>query len=241
MRSPLFFYIPCAFPGNQIMTPSLNVPVPFLLDFGGSTVEDVVIFTVSMLVAVTVSAESQGFAATSLGDAQAGTTKRFHFNSFLHLDILGTLCFYIAGFGWAKEVEVEAANFKHPKFYLMLSRLAGPLGNFVMANIAASVVAIFGGFGIEDKVFTALIVVNMTMAVYGLICIAPLPGASILSFVLPENRVVRTAARYFRLAGPFLLIAWFLLARFTGHDPIGEVLHPLVRTLSFFLSNFMLK
>ena len=223
------------------MTPSLNVPVPYLLDFGGSTVEDYVIFTVSMLVAVTVSAESQGFAATFLGDAQAGTTKRFHFNSFLHLDILGTLCFYIAGFGWAKEVEVDAANFPRPKFYLMLSRLAGPLGNFVMANIAASVVAIFGGFGIEDKVFTALIVVNMTMAVYGLICIAPLPGASILTFVLPENRVIRTAAGYFRLAGPVLLIAWFLLARFTGYNPIGDVLNPLVRTLSFFLSSFMLK
>ena len=109
-----------------------------------------------------------------------------------------------------------------------------------MANIAASIIAIFGGFGIGDKVFNALLVVNMTMAVYGLICIPPLPGASILSFVLPDNRVTRTAARYFRLVGPFLLIAWFLLARLSGHDPVGEVLHPLIRTMSLFLSSFMI-
>lgn len=216
------------------------MPAPFLLSFANSTVEEIVIFCVSVLVAVTVSAESQGFIATFLGDARPGNEKRFHFNSFLHLDILGTLCFFIAGFGWAKEVEVEVAQFKRPRLYLMLSRLAGPLGNLIMANIAASVVAILGSLGVGDKVFTSLIVVNIMMAVYGLICIPPLPGASLLDVLFPDDNGAKAAKRYFHLVGPFLLLAWFSLARLTGWDPIGEILHPVVRALSLFLGNFSL-
>ena len=84
------------------MTASLSTPVPILLDFTKSTVEDITILCVSILVAVTVSAESQGFAATFLGDTRTEPGKRHHFNAFLHLDPLGTICFFLAGFGWAK-------------------------------------------------------------------------------------------------------------------------------------------
>lgn len=222
------------------MTATSTMLTPLFLSFTGLTVEEVVIFSVSVLVAVMVNAESQGFAATFLGDARPGNDKRFHFNAFLHLDILGTLCFFIAGFGWAKEVEVEVAQFKHPRLYLVLSRLAGPFGNILMANIAASLVAILGSFGVGDKVFTSLIVVNLMMAIYGLICVPPLPGASLLAFLLPEGEGFDSAKRYFNLSGPFLLIAWFSLARLTGWDPIGELLHPLVRSLSLFLGSFIL-
>ncbi len=222
------------------MTPSLNVPVPFLLDFSKSTVEDITILSVSILVAVTVSAESQSFAATFLGDTRTDPGKRHHFNAFLHLDLLGTICFFLAGFGWAKEVAVDATSFKHPRSHFVLSRLAGPLGNFIMANIAASLVWILGGFGWEDKVFSALMVVNMMAAVYGLLIIPPLPGAAILSVLLPDTPLWRESFRYFRIAGPFLLVGAFLLMRILHQDPVGSVLNPIVRTGCDFLRSLTL-
>jgi hypothetical protein len=219
-----------------MMSSPLAVPVPFLLRFPGSPVDDIVVFCVAVLVAVTVSAESQGFAATFLGDRQSGGGKRFHFNCFLHLDLLGTLCFFIAGFGWARGVEIDASQFKHPRLYLVLSRIAGPMGNFMAASIAASILAVLGSLGYEDKTFSSLVVVNLMTAIYGCICVYPLPGWSIPAVLLPGIRGGDALARYFRLGGPFLLIAWFFVARLSGKDPLGALLHPLVKALAGFLA-----
>jgi len=221
------------------MPAPLAVPVPFLLHIPGSTVEDVAVFCVAALVAVTVSAESQGLAATLLGDRQSGGGTRFNFNAFLHLDPLGTLCFFVAGFGWAKEVKIDVAKFRHPRFYLMLSRLAGPLGNFMMASIAASIYALLTNFGFEDKAFSAVVVVNLMMAVYGCICMYPLPGSSIVGLIFRGGEGFDKTVRYFRLVSPFLLLAWFIAARLLERDVIGTVLHPLVQSTAFFLTTGM--
>ncbi len=222
------------------MPPSLAVPVPFLVDFSTSTVENITILCVSILVAVTVSAESQGFAATFLGDTRSDSKKRHHFNAFLHLDILGTICFLLTGFGWAKEVEVDRGRFRHPRLYYLLSRLAGPLGNFIMANIAASLIWILGNFGWEDKVFSGLLVVNMMAAVYGLIIIPPLPGAAIISALLPGSPLWQEFYRYFRLAGPYLLLGAVLLMRLRDWYGTDFPLNAVVRSGCYFLQAFRL-
>ncbi len=218
------------------MSSPLAVPVPFVLHFPGSTVDDVAVFCVAVLVAVTVSAESQGFAATFLGDRQSGGGKRFHFNCFLHLDPLGTLCFFIAGFGWAREVAIDTAQFKHPRLYLILSRLAGPAGNLMAASIAASLLAILMSLGYEDKTTSSLVVVNLMTALYGLICIFPLPGAAVPAALFSGVSGYASMARYSRLGGPFLLIAWFLLARLSGNDVVGAILNPIVGSIAGFLA-----
>ena len=113
--------------------------LPYLLNYSQPVAEDIVIFCVAMLTAIIVSAEGQGFIATLLGDSQVGAKDRFHFNVFMHMSLLGTLNFFIAGFGWAKEMEIDTRNFKnHPRLFLVFSRIAGPLANLLMANIAAS-------------------------------------------------------------------------------------------------------
>ena len=222
------------------MSPTLNVPVPLLLDFSRSTVEEIAILCVALLVAITVSAESQAFAATFLGDNRTEPGKRHHFNAFLHLDLFGTLCFFLAGFGWAREVAVDKTKFRHPRFYFLLSRLAGPLGNFLMANIAASLIWILGSFGWEDKVFSSLLVVNFMMAVYGLLIIPPLPGAAIITVVLPDTRPWQTILKYLRFAGPYLLLGAFILLRLQYGDLSQLSINSLVRTGCVFLQNFAL-
>ena len=210
---------------------SLDVPVPLLLDFANVNVEEIAILCVSILVAVTISAESQAFVATFLGDSRSDQKKRHHFNAFLHLDPLGTISFFLGGFGWAKEVEVDAAGFKHPRLYLLLSRLAGPLGNFMLASIAASVVWLFGQFAVQDKVFSGLVVVNMMVAVYGLIIIPPLPGAVLLSILLPDTPQWRRFLSFFQRISPFLLVLFLLVMRIWHSDFSGFFLNSVVRSL----------
>lgn len=87
--------------------------LPYLVNYSHPVVEDILIFCIAMLTAIMVSAEGQAFAATFLGDTRVGAKDRLHFNVFMHMSILGTLSFFIAGFGWAKEIDIDTTKFKN--------------------------------------------------------------------------------------------------------------------------------
>jgi hypothetical protein len=216
-----------------------NFYLPYLLNYASPVAEDVVIFVISALIAVLISAESQAFAATFLGDSRPGATDRFHFNAFLHLSVLGTVSFLVAGFGWAKVIDIDQTKFKkHPRLFLIISRLAGPAANLLMANIAASLSWIVGNFGFIDKVFATITVVNVTMAIYGLLPMPPLPGAALLFAFFPENDSFRRIREWLCKVGPYLIIAVFAFARWSGWDGISSVFNPLVLKVTEFLLNF---
>ncbi|MGW8193192.1 MAG: site-2 protease family protein [Desulforhopalus sp.] len=212
--------------------------LPYILNYSQPVVEDIVIFCVAMLTAIIVSAEGQGFVATLLGDAKVGAKDRFHFNVFLHMTVLGTLNFFIAGFGWAKELEIDTSNFKnHPRLYLVLSRMAGPLANLLMANIAASLTWILSRWGFVDSVFSTIVVVNVTMAVYGLIIIAPLPGSALLFAFFPHTQTFENVKKIMTAAGPYVIVLTFLIIRMTGWDGVSSIFNPIVSTVTSFILN----
>lgn len=212
--------------------------LPYLLNYSQLTVEGVAIFCVSVLIAVLVSAEGQGFAATLLGDSQPDAKDRFHFNVFLHLDPLGTICFFIAGFGWAKEIKIKKESFKRGGgARLILSRLAGPLANLLMANIAASLAWLLRRYGFVDTVFSTIAVVNVTMAVYSMLIVPPLPGAAFLSAFFPVRGGWAKTWKYLRLAGPYLLLGTFLAIRLSGWTGLAEIFNPLVSSLTVMIIN----
>src|SRR4030042_3964424 len=125
------------------MTTSTAWPVPFVLGPHTLAIDAVTAFVVSVLLACLVNAEAQAFASTFLGDSRIGAKDRFHFNAFLHLDILGTICFLVGGFGWGRTMKVDAAKLHRP-WCILLVRFAGPVGNLLLANIAASVIWLAG-------------------------------------------------------------------------------------------------
>lgn len=212
--------------------------LPYLVNYSQPVVEDIVIFCVAMLTAIIASAEGQAFIAALLGDTRIGAKDRFHFNVFMHMSILGTLNFFIAGFGWAKEMDIDTKNFKnHPRLFLVLSRIAGPLANLLLANIAASLSWILDTYGFEDKVFTTIVVVNVTMAVYGLIFIPPLPGSGLIFALMPQGQSLEKISRAARTFGPYLIVGTFLLVRLSGWDGISSFLNPIVTTITSFILN----
>src|SRR4030042_3126137 len=97
-------------------------PVPFIIAPQNLAVDAVASFGVSVLLAVMINAEAQAFVATFLGDARQDPKDRFHFNAFLHLDILGTICYLVGGFGWPRTMTLNAGKFKHPRLYTVLTR-----------------------------------------------------------------------------------------------------------------------
>ncbi len=219
------------------MTPDFYLP--YLINYSQPVAEDIVIFCVAMLTAIIVSAEGQGFIATFLGDSRVGAKDRLHFNVFMHMSILGTLNFFIAGFGWAKEIDIDTKNFKnHPRLFLVLSSLSGPIANLLMANIAASLSWILGKYGFEDKVFSTIVVVNVTMAVYGLIMVPPLPGSALLFACMPNSEFFDKVKKAICYAGPYLIIGTFLFIRLSGWEGVSSFFNPIVSTITTFILNF---
>jgi Zn-dependent protease len=210
------------------------IPIPFLLDYRNLEVDKCIIFVVAMLMAVTVNAEGQAIMATTLGDIQKDSKKRFHFNPLLHLDIAGTLCFVIAGFGWPRPISIEQKKFKYPNVYLIVSRFAGPMANLLLAGFAGSIIWILHIVGVQDQVFTIILSVNLMVFVFNFIPLPPLAAASLFCPLLPNRKphLFKMLAKIF----PFLLVLFFLFLRFSHIEKINSIFFPIVRSLSTFIT-----
>ena len=209
-------------------------PVPFLLDPTTLTIDSVVAFCVSVLVTITLNAEAQAFMSNLLGDRRTGARDRLHFNAFLHLGVLGSICFLIGGFGWPRIFDIDRSKFEYPRLYLVLSRLAGPLANLLMASIVGSVVMIFNAFDYNPRVFLMVVGVNLTTAVYNLIPVPPLAMGQLIGELLPPSQD-RIKSLLF-LVGPYLILALALLERITHHGIFGPYFDPIIRAIYTYIA-----
>ena len=198
-------------------------PMPFFIDPQHLAVDAVTSFCVSVLVAITINAEAQAFAATVLGDARTGDSGRFNFNCLMHLSLLGTICYLVAGFGWPRTVDIDPGKFKHPRVYTMITRLIGPLANLLLAGIGCSLVVIMKQLEWDPRVFLMLIGVNITTAIYNLIILPPLAAGVAVGELLPEG-----PKYWFLLAGPYLVLLLGLLDRLSSQGIVSPYLNPIV-------------
>jgi len=204
-------------------------PVPFFLDPGNLSIDAVVTFCVSILLAITINAEAQAFVANILGDHRPGAKDRLHFNAFLHLDILGTICYFVGGFGWARYFDIDGGKFEHPQLYMAISRLAGPVANLLLASIVGSIVMIFNAVDYNPRVFLMVIGVNVTTAIYNLIPVPPMAmGYLILEFIPQLDERFRRLTLQF---GPFVVLALAFLERISHHRLFSPYFDPIIRAI----------
>jgi Zn-dependent protease len=186
-----------------------------------------------VLLAVMINAEAQAWMATLLGDLRPDAKDRFHFIPFLHMSVLGSLCYVVAGFGWPKPIDLNPAKFRYPWLFTVLTRVTGPLANFLLANIAASMFVVMKLLDLDPVVFSMLVGVNVTTAIYHLIPIPPLAAGSLLTAGIPNLSPLTSRLIYY--AGSGLILAIFLAERLTGVGLISPHLNPLVQATMKFL------
>ncbi|EKE01142.1 MAG: peptidase M50 [uncultured bacterium] len=208
-----------------------------------TSVQIVSMWILPILFAVTIHEVAHGYIADLLGDKTARVLGRLTLNPVKHIDIFGTIVIPIlllllnTGIilGWAKPVPVNIHNFKNPRRDMALVALAGPMSNFIMALMWATIAKIGSVLLQQDfpgalAIYTmggAGIAINLMLMVLNLLPIPPLDGSHIVAGVLPRM----IALRYEQIA-PFgfviLIVLLYIGAINTILSPIIGMLYSLI-------------
>jgi Zn-dependent protease len=154
----------------------------------------IVIMAVGLLLAVDIHECAHAWAANELGDPTARYQGRLSLNPLVHLDPMGTLMmlfslFYGFGIGWGKPVPVNPWNLRHGRVGQGMVALAGPASNLILAAVLALPLRLgWPGAGLVGGMWFTLIGVNVSLALFNLLPVAPLDGASVLVGIISAIR-----------------------------------------------------
>lgn len=189
------------------------------------------------MLALTVHEYAHGLAADRLGDHTARYAGRLTLNPIAHVDWLGLLLLFVAGFGWAKPVPVNPYNLRgNIKQGLLLVSLAGPAANLVLALAAAVLLGLIdymqSGFGL--LLLYQLIYINVVLAIFNLIPIPPLDGSKILAGILPGQQQWLVALEQYGVLLLLILMATGLIGKFLTFFvvPLAEAFLHLAQSLA---------
>ena len=160
---------------------------------------------VSLAVCISVHEFSHAFVASELGDNTARALGRVTLNPVKHLDPVGSVLIFLAGFGWGKPVPVDVRFLRgDPRLGMALVSAAGPASNVVAAILFAMLVrlgladalipgvAIFGRdlASVVDFTLEMLVRFNLILAIFNLLPIAPLDGFKVALGLLPRDLAI---------------------------------------------------
>jgi len=176
--------------------------------------------------------------ATYLGDPTAKYQGRLSLNPLAHLDPMGTLMLFIAGFGWGRPVPFNMSHLRNPRVDAALIACAGPLANLLLAFLFAVPYRYLYFSDIEPSVAPRLLTnlfqfmgvminLNLVLMIFNLLPIPPLDGSKIFSLILPGDALYRLY-RYRNLGYGILILLVFSGSLFGVNILSTYILQPIV-------------
>jgi len=190
-----------------------------------------------IVISLTVHEFGHSLMAIRLGDDTPRRQGRLTLNPLAHIDFIGFVMLLVAGFGWAKPVNIDPRALKKPQRDEILISLAGPLANVLLAVAAALIVWAFVAaresisrtllVGIFN-VLTQAAAINVGLALFNMLPIPPLDGSHLVTTWLTRVNMP-LAVTYFRY-GSWALLALIVIERLTRMDilPIGRLTMAIV-------------
>lgn len=150
---------------------------------------DLLYLVPAVVISLTIHEFSHAWVAVKLGDPTPRYDKRLSLNPLNHIDIVGFIVMLLVHFGWAKPVRVNPMYFENPRKGMMYTAIAGPIANLGLCIIAS--LLYFLSYVFEFPTYLVLLFyyltfMNISLAVFNLIPIAPLDGSRIVSYYFPR-------------------------------------------------------
>lgn len=177
-----------------------------------------------LVVSLSVHEWAHAWSAFKLGDDTAAYEGRMTFNPLAHIDPIGTVLLPLLGvpFGWARPVPVDPSRFRpgiSPATGMMITAIAGPISNLVLALGALAIFASTQRFGDASPdlmrslwmVLGQFASLNVLLAVFNMFPIPPLDGSRVAAYLMP--RALWPAWEQYVAMGPFVLLAFIMLPR----------------------------
>ena len=179
---------------------------------------------------------SHGYIAYKLGDHTAARNGRLTLNPLAHLDPIGSLMILFVGFGWAKPVPVNPVNFSNPRVDMMKVAFAGPASNLLLAFTGGLMMRLVNIFGLlQSEMFIQtlyfFIFINISLAVFNMIPVAPLDGSQIFGNMISKNNP--ELAWKLQMYGPKILMGIILIGMVTPFSVLGFLMMPFVKIFMY--------
>ncbi|MBC8255775.1 MAG: site-2 protease family protein [Candidatus Marinimicrobia bacterium] len=179
---------------------------------------------------------SHGYIAYKLGDHTAAKNGRLTLNPLAHLDPIGSLMILFVGFGWAKPVPVNPVNFTNPRVDMMKVAFAGPASNIILAFSGGIIMRFVNIFGfMQNEMFIQIlyffIFINISLAVFNMIPVAPLDGSQIFGNLISKSNP--ELAWKMQVYGPKILMGLILIGMITPFSILGFLMMPFVKIFMY--------
>lgn len=182
-----------------------------------------------LLIALVFHEYAHARVAVAMGDFTPRLMGRLTLDPRAHIDPIGLIMLLVARFGWAKPVEYNPMNFKDRTKGEILTALAGPAANFLMAFLSLLLLVLLRIFApgfVTGGVYTVLwmiVIFNINFGIFNLIPLPPLDGSKVLFHIIPYEQ----RWRYMQLERySFLILIAMMMTPI-----LGSILIPLSRLI----------
>ena len=120
----------------------------------------------ALLLSLSIHEYAHAWVAYKLGDINQKIKGRLTLNPFAHIDPIGFLSIMLIGVGWGKPVSVDDRAFKDSKKGMMLTALAGPMSNLLLAIFVTIILKLLMVFGLANPMLeskTGEIIISILM------------------------------------------------------------------------------
>lgn len=175
------------------------------------------LFYIIFIASLCVREAARAWMVDKLGDPNPAAQGRVTLNPLAHMDLFGSVIFplicifMLKGnflFGWGKPVIPNPSYFANPKRGEILTALAGPLANLLVALLMAVVFGIAAHYDPStESLFAPVLLVNVLLAVFNLLPLPPLDGGVLLKHMIrmSEETFLRIAQWSFLI---WIVIIW---------------------------------